>query len=67
MKSLFDDLPRFCPACGTPQVFDTVRRTAFENGHAQYCPQCRHKWQKVETHVAEERLFDLLDPIFTAP
>ena len=67
MKSLFDDFPKFCPHCGVALEFDVVRRTAFENGHAQYCPSCRHKWQKVERHLAEERLFDLLDPIFTAP
>lgn len=67
MKSLFDGVPNFCPNCGQTLLFDVVRRTAFENGHAQYCPYCRHKWQKLETHQAEERLFDLLDPIFTAP
>ena len=34
MKSLFDDLPRFCPVCGQPQDFDAVRRTAYLNGYA---------------------------------
>ena len=67
MKSLFDGLPRFCPCCGVSLEFDVVRITAFNNGHAQYCPNCRHKWQKIEEHLAEERLFDLLDPIYTAP
>lgn len=67
MKSLFDALPKFCPACGSAQEFDVVKRTAFENGYAIYCPACRNKFQFVARHVAEERLADILDPIFTAP
>ncbi|MEI8095302.1 MAG: hypothetical protein WCG80_13920 [Spirochaetales bacterium] len=67
MKSLFDDLPRFCPVCGQPQDFDAVRRTAYLNGYAQYCSGCRNKYQYVERHVTEEKLFDQLDPVYTAP
>ncbi len=67
MKSLFDDLPRYCPACGAAQTFDVVRRTAFLNGYAQYCSGCRAKYQYVEAHITEEKLFENLDPVYTAP
>lgn len=67
MKSLFDDLPKFCPACGQPLAFDIPQRTAFINGYPLSCPHCRHKFQFLARHVAEERLANELHPIFTAP
>jgi len=67
MKSLFDALPRFCPVCGLEQEFDVVRQTAYLNGYAQYCSGCRAKYQYVEAHITEEKLFEQLDPVYTAP
>jgi transcription elongation factor Elf1 len=67
MKSLFDDLPTYCPSCGHHFEHNTVEKTSFFNGYALYCPQCRHKFQYLARHIAEERLVNELHPIFTAP
>jgi len=63
MKTIFTDLPKFCPQCGHEFDYDEYSKQDFYAGCSFHC-NCGSTYQYISEDVVLDKLYDELDKYF---